>query len=545
MYNVESTETDEAADVISLTLADTRIAEENIIDQYTSNNIPNGENKYDFLMKKLQPYFTPFTLPQSEDTELATKRVKSNITTVVDNQDDFYSSGAKNNIIKRQQYVIERYVEGLDKLQEVEIMKGVTATQLAQLTPADKLCVKSIMTLPEPAVRFSNVNLPNTSILDKSNYSMKFLNYWLLLNKMTAVDNVSVTSDGEIDISPDTYLKEITNYTNEIEDMSMTDKYHSYLNNMVPKTKMLFNLFKKYINNELSVYHIVSVLQPFMVYYDDLTFAQYSEMCQFIDEKLISYKKQFVTDQKNNNLLASYNYRNRIHISPLLTLTRVTSEGEVLAAYKLVMSVIKAEHTRGMFLSSSEILARFYSGDNARLFMTNIAQALVNLNLNINFTKTLEDEQLNLNKDISQSDNTCGKYILAKKYLDEDDLKADNDNPIVYFDKKYDDTRYDIIKEYTKQMNSMPPAEFEPFLISKLQKNIGMSENDARREALAMIEGKRLVEDGDYALLSYFDADMIAINVYYKREGNNWVEDKTITDSGDDSNLFCNTKENV
>ena len=543
LYNVESTESDEAADIISLTLADTRIAEENIIDQYTSNNIPNGENKYEFLMKKLQPYFTPFTLPQSEDTELATKRVKSNITTVVDNQDDFYSSGAKNNIIKRQQYVLERYVEGLDTLKEVEIMKGVTATQLTQLTPADKLCVKSVMTLPEPAVRFSNVNLPNTSILDKSNYSMKFLNYWLLLNKMASVDNISVTSEGEVDFSPDTYLSEIANYTNDIEDISMTDKYQSYLNNMVPKTKMLFNLFKKYINNELSVYHIVSVLQPFMIYYDDLTFAQYSEMCQFIDEKLISYKKQFVADQKSNNLLSSYNYRNRVHISPILTLTRTTSESEVLSAYKLIMSVIKAEHTRGMFMSSSEILARFYSYDNARLFMTNIAQALINLNLNINFTKTLENEQLNLDKDINQSDNTCGKYILAKKYLDEDDLKADNDNPVVYFDKKYDDTRYDIIKEYKKQMNSMPPAEFEPFLIAKLQQNIGMSEDDARREALAMIEGKRLVEQGDYAVLSYYDADMININKYYKRDGNNWVEDKTITDSGDDSDLFCNTKE--
>ena len=60
----------------------------------------------------------------SEDNELTSKRVKGNITGIIDNQDDFFSSGAKNNVIKRQQYVLERYVEGLDKLKEVEVMKG-------------------------------------------------------------------------------------------------------------------------------------------------------------------------------------------------------------------------------------------------------------------------------------------------------------------------------------------------------------------------------------------------------------------------------------
>jgi hypothetical protein len=88
----------------------------------------------------------------------------------------------------------------------------------------------------------------------------------------------------------------------------------------------------------------------------------------------------------------------------------------------------------------------------------------------------------------------------------------------------------------------MAPAEFEPFLIKKLQNNIGLTEDDARREALAMIEGKRLVEDGDYAVLSYFDEDNMNNTIYYKREGPNWVEDSTISDNGDDNNLFCNTK---
>ena len=75
-------------------------------------------------------------------------------------------------------------------------------------------------------------------------------------------------------------------------------------------------------------------------------------MCQFIDEKLIQYKNEFVSNQKNVSQLSTYNYRNRVNISPLLSLLRVTSEG---CAIQTCGINDKAEHTKGMYLGSSEI----------------------------------------------------------------------------------------------------------------------------------------------------------------------------------------------
>ena len=53
-----------------------------------------------------------------------------------------------------------------------------------------------------------------------------------MLNKMTSVNNISVSSDSEVEFSPDTYLNEVTNYVNDIEEISISDKYTTYLENV-------------------------------------------------------------------------------------------------------------------------------------------------------------------------------------------------------------------------------------------------------------------------------------------------------------------------
>ena len=43
-----------------------------------------------------------------------------------------------------------------------------------KLTRNDDIAITTILTLPEPAVRFSQVNLPGSSILVKANLNMHF-----------------------------------------------------------------------------------------------------------------------------------------------------------------------------------------------------------------------------------------------------------------------------------------------------------------------------------------------------------------------------------
>ena len=82
----------------------------------------------------------------------------------------------------------------------------------------------------------------------------------------------------------------------------------------------------------------------------------------------------------------------------------------------------------------------------------------------------------------------------------------------------------------------MLPNKFATFLMQHLQKNIGMNKELAARETAALIEGKRRVQNGEYALLVDENEELI----YYKRIDNKWALDKNIAKNIDSSDMFCN-----
>ena len=63
--------------------------------------------------------------------------------------------------------------------------------------------------------------------------------------------------------------------------------------------------------------------------------------------------------------------------------------------------------------------------------------------------------------------NKCKNYVLAKKYIDLEELNEDNGKTI-YFDKNLDPTQYDIRRNYTKEENEMNPMQFKTFLMGRL-----------------------------------------------------------------------------
>ena len=51
--------------------------------------------------------------------------------------------------------------------------------------------------------------------------------------------------------------------------------YEQFLENMIPKTRILFEIIKKFIKNGTSYIKIIEYLEPFMIYDDDISFKQY------------------------------------------------------------------------------------------------------------------------------------------------------------------------------------------------------------------------------------------------------------------------------
>ena len=85
---------------------------------------------------------------------------------------------------------------------------------------------------------------------------------------------------------------------------------------------------------------------------------------------------------------------------------------------------------------------------------------------------------------------------------------------------------------------------FKNFLVDELIKNIGLKRPDAIYEATSMIDKKRLIKDGQYAVLEIDNIDNI-VYYYYKREDDKWIRDETIPDNSffGSNELFCNIQQ--
>ena len=186
-----------------------------IFKKYKSKDLVVEENRYASLYKELNPYFTPFDeidIEKSKDI-LSIKQIKENTNTVVNNLDNFYSSVFSNNKIKQKQFFTEQYNLGLNRLLGSNFSGNKMLSTVVPLTNSDLLFITSFITLPEPTIRFSRINLPSSSIFDRANLNRTFINYWKLLKNNTKVHNININSlSKEIEYDEYNFVNNIKNY---------------------------------------------------------------------------------------------------------------------------------------------------------------------------------------------------------------------------------------------------------------------------------------------------------------------------------------------
>ena len=247
----------------------------------------------------MNPYFTPFDeidMEKSFDI-LSIKQIKENTNTIVNNFENFYSSVFTNKP-KQKQFFTEQYNLGLNRLLASNFSGNRMLSTVVPLTNPDLLFISSFITLPEPTIRFSRINLPSSSILDRSNLNHTFINYWKLLKKNTKVHNININSlSKDIEYDEFNFVNNIKNYVlnldldelkndEELKNMNKEQIYKKFINTIIPKTIILFNLVKKYIIGKLSIVDVVGYLEPFNVYSNNLTYLQYREITEFIESML-------------------------------------------------------------------------------------------------------------------------------------------------------------------------------------------------------------------------------------------------------------------
>jgi RNase H-fold protein (predicted Holliday junction resolvase) len=499
---------------------------------YRANVVSEGQNKYAELYNSVNPFLTPFlndSLAEPIQGEIVTGNINSNINAIIDNLGDLYSTVVANDSEATRKFVLQRYCLGLDRLDATNLKGSKMIAHRVKLTPNDTIKIKSVLTLPEPTVRFSQINLPGSNLLVKSNLNLHFINYWQLLKQKTAISNIDVNSlDDMIQYEDDNFVDSIKNYILDFSEndrpygLSDTDVYNEFLKIIIPKTRVLFNLVKKYIKGRLSMVDLINYLEPFLIYSNDLTFMQYIEFNKFIQSKIKEYNSNFVEYSrafaaiKNMNIKTSYK-------NPLFSLLNNNPEINdiVYGTYGL------KDPVKALTMTTSEFLKKVKLDDFGNVF--NIGVAFSNLQLMYpSELKTIfeaDKDTIKARIDKNMSEDTCTSYIIAKKYYSKDRLDIDN-GQIIYFDKDFDTTNYDIIDvDYKKERDTLTAEELTLYLTEQLQKKYKKNLETASYMADTLVNRAKRVRDGHYAILAKSDtaANEPTGLEYYIRKDNQWV----------------------
>lgn len=557
-YDVENID-EENNDIINIDLT-TDIKEiDDIFKAYNSSNLPAESNKYTALYTELDKYFIPFNLIDDENMDeiILEKDVKDNLNVIIDNLGDMYSSIYSRNMIRNRRFVITRYNLGDTKLDATDLTGAKMVTVRVPMTKNDLMSLKSIVTLPESTIRFSKINLPGSDILSRANLNEVFLNYWQLLKNKTNMTTTFIDSlDMELEFDEDTFVSSIRNYVfnlsqEDLKEKSKKELYQNYVNTIVPKTRVLFNLMKKYIKGKLSIIEVVSYLEPFMIYSDDLTFKQYEEITNFIDVKISEYNKNMIELSRIFKIIST------IKTTPLLK-SQAFSVVDIIsqnARYDVFDTNYGIENTDE--LTNSEMIRRLTIKDYARLYTSRIGYDNLKLMFPhdvsdiFDIEKKHNDEKI---KDEEKSDK-CENIIIAKMYTSLEQLEGDNDK-VIYFDRKYDKTNYGLMEEdskkggYSEQVINLTPEKLKEYIVNDQIKKNKLSESEANYLADTLVNGIKKVIDGQYAILykghSNADNYIQEESDYYVRKDDKWVLDKELIKKNlitDEPSIICDLQE--
>jgi hypothetical protein len=568
----------ENSDIINLDMNDDLQQIKTILENYKSNSVSLEENKYTALYKDLDPLFTPFDMinPETNKTILAERSVNSNIDLIIDNLDDMYSSIYSNNKIRKRRFVIQKYNLGQTRLNSVEVTGSKNITKRVKMTADDTMSIKSFITLPEPAIRFSRINMPGTNILDKANLNKVFLNYWKFLKRKTSMNTIFVddlvgdvsrskvhkdTNADEVDafsnkmgFNEAAFAKQITNYvlnlsSEEMAGYSKDEIYQKFTDILIPQIRVIFNLMKKYIVGKLSIVDVVSYLEPFLIYSDNLTYTQYKDIIEFINAGISSFIVNF--GERSKVFYKLENIRSRLQQQQDRFIEATKTNQRFYTAHSIISllsdenadQVLKSYSYNALddvLLSNSELMCKLKSRDSMRLFSSEIALQNVSLAVPEEISSVLSEESAASDSSVA----SCPTVVVAKFYRSGEDLQADNGREL-FFDRKYDTTNYGLLDDYVTDMSKLSPAEMRIKIQNSLKKRMKMSDSDADELTETLLTGRKRVQNGHYALL--YSVGEVGTSVvdeyeYYVRKNNSWVKQANPVQGlvADDVNILCN-----
>jgi hypothetical protein len=505
--------------------------------------------------------------------------VNGQITMINTIVDDFYNYSVNKGSLSKDRFIMDVYNDGYSML-ETYYANNKKYTKPIKIVPNDFVNIIGFMTLPLPFFNLSKLHTPYTNICDKANLNYNFIPYQLALNKATLYNSYILENDIKDDfintnanIHNNSLLSFINNFSTEPSDLPYLESLNYLMESFVPTNEAFIDEYVKLYNEQsfdhrtYSLINFVYDLQPLNIDIYNLHANDYKKIGKLVSSNIDFYKKNYKSKEANFaqflKTIADFNTRstNDPYNSKYNNLTY---------SFNILTKDLKAELfnfykiSDELFNNNEELYSAIVKIDNADFFMQCINKNIMDLvvgNLLENFIKAhsreqeqrdksnsknpLEEDQPNLSsKDILKGDldklqSTCETYVLSKKYNSLQSLENDN-NKLIYFDAIYDNTFYSIINEYKSERETMDRKQFIDFIANKLMAQLSLTKEKAYREAVAIVDEKREVNDGDYALLNDKNSKK---NYIYIRNANIWTlepkfENNFIIES---NQIFCNS----
>lgn len=493
----------------------------NVMDQYKNNVIPDGQNKYKFLIQQTLKEFDSFNLHQPDPTSndiIIQKKVNMEIDSVLENINSLH-----------------RYIRGATYL--IKDKNNYRHTEKSELIQNDRITLLGYYLLPAKYIQILNIFSKNMSLLKKVLLNTKyFYKHHLIMNTEENIKKVDINEKVENYFKDNQLVKLLFTSKLQHDDRNHNKTLNKFLNHIIPDTLDLLKLLSPSRLNPYSINKLIELLEAYHIYDFDITKKEYEFLCDFVEEKHKELLKDII---QKNKLYKKYD-------KDIEILNNKDEKNEpVLKAFFNHSNKLSAIFKNNLYdvmkiSDNSELLNRMLILDDATLYMSTMKLLQDDLIQSVDLDKVVEENIGNIDKMVeemtSKKDDDCKTYSLAKKYIAHDELTMDDDKEI-FFDKKYDTTRYGIFDEFMELKRTLSRDD----LIDKIKKHlydvVGLRNTNLTREAEALIDGKRKVIDDDYAILD--DDDKI---IYYVRKNNKWRIDESLSGKAMDEISFCNLK---
>ena len=599
LYDVADAVAEDVADAELATLSEDLNDMMQLQRNYAANRDLGNTNhdRYLHLQSRMAERLTPFVEEAGGGNTLPnTLRASAPIDTVIDN--DLWEDSGKiistvvygtEGAIRSARCVPQRFQPGETVLRPVYV-RGKKTFERTAVSPAESLHIRSWMALPAAWMEFSRVRLPTTNLLHRVSGGAQWPMRFRRLNGRSDVLLIeSGTGSNPTGLAEHTLMQGGGTKLFVLENGVESSEYNpDDIGAMIPDTIHLMDSLETPTSTSLSA--LTARLEPFLVYSDDLTYLQYKHAQHIVHRNVREMKTRLQEGNRQADLWRNHRFTHTYDSTAATAQVSLSSllreNPELLDHAEQVYELLHVGTGKGTgkgtskgtgkgmgkgtskskdkvgFTSSSETWTSIMNTDGGTFLTLLIRALLLKLQIPVSFLESATSaaagqkvDDMDALEQIKPQD--CARRFLTKTYTSLGELQQDNHEDIFY-DKEMDDTPYGLLKAYASEKKTMTRDAFEAYLAENLVQKHGCPRNQSLELAHTLIEGKKPVRDGEYAVLSISpkmkdkDTDVpiseyITKHTYYVRTRGVWVKDDTTSGLNEsafvDSNtLFCNIK---